>query len=313
VPGTAAPTTPGAPADATTPAAPDTTAPPPPPPEAQPDAASAEEQAEEEAEEARRKKRKRRRQRALDTDEAESDDASPAVDVAPAAETWRMIGPHLMLSAERVTNLLGWSITRTEAVEDLSFSGPGTNVDLETSGTDVSFLGSGGTSPNVFSVPRVGFDGMFESGLTLGGSLSYLVTTGKYETVGSSTNKETHDAPTASIFVLAPRIGVMFAATPSVGVWLRGGISRISISSEVNNVDFDTGEPLTTTSTSTVTLVDLTLDPQLVISPAPHVGFTVGALLDIGVGGTAETSGSTVTHDVKASSYGVSGGLVAIF
>jgi hypothetical protein len=219
-----------------------------------------------------------------------------------------------MLSAERVTNILGWSVTRTATIPGFnqSFTSD-TQVELERSGTDVSFLGSGANSANVFSVPRVGFDGMFENGLTLGGSLSYLVSSGKHDVLDFETTKRSQGDPTNSIFILAPRVGVVIEASPTVGVWLRGGISRISLSTESNNVDIDTGEPLTTTSTSTVTLVDLTLDPQLVIAPLPHVGITLGALLDIGVGGTAETSGSTTTSDVTASSYGVSGGLVAIF
>lgn len=317
VPGAATPATPGAPAEATTPETPDASST---PPEATPDPQTAAEEEEEAEEEARRRKRKRRRQRALDADEAESEDErSVASAPAPVAPTWRLVSSHFMLSAERLTNLLSWSITDTVTVPRVtqSFNGPQTSeskVELERSGTDASFLGSGGASLNVFSVPRVGFDGMFENGLTLGGSLSYLVTSGKHDVFDfDSTTKRSENDPGNSIFILAPRVGMMIPASPTVGIWLRGGISRISLSSETNNVDFDTGEPLTSTSTSTVTLVNLTLDPQLVIAPVPHVGITLGALLDIGVSGTAETSGSTTTSDVKASSYGVSGGLVAIF
>jgi len=43
--------------------------------------------------------------------------------------------------------------------------------------------------------------------------------------------------------------------------------------------------------------------------PCPKAGLT----REIGVSGTADMSGSTTTQDVEASSYGVSGGLVAIF
>jgi hypothetical protein len=182
----------------------------------------------------------------------------------------------------------------------------------ERSGTDVSFLGSGGVTRNAFGVPRIALDGMFNSGLTLGGSLSYIVTSGKNEsTLGGI--KSSVDAPTSSIFILAPRIGVMMPASPTVGVWLRGGITRISVSTDSPLFDPQTGAPLTGTVTSTTTLVDLTLDPQLVISPVPHVGITLGVALDIGVSGTSEISGSSVTGDIKSSSYGVTGGLVAVF
>jgi hypothetical protein len=218
------------------------------------------------------------------------------------------------LGVERVTNLLSWSMTESVPVTTSSFNGfpSTTNVDLERSGTDVSFLGSGGASQNVFGLPRVAIDGMFSNGLTLGGSISYMVTSGKSEST-NGTGKASSEDPTVSVFIFAPRVGVVIPASPYVGVWLRGGISRISASTDVPQTDPQTGASVGGTQTSTVTLVDLTLDPQLVITPVPHVGITLGALLDIGVSGTGETTGSTTTTDVKASSYGVSGGLVAIF
>jgi hypothetical protein len=298
-----------------------------PPAQAKPNLEDEDEQ--EEEREARRRARKRRHQRAQYDEELETEEAKPVPVVVRAPETWHLVGPHFLLSAERVTNALSWSIDETIAVPSFNGNGADTNIELKRSGTDVSFLGSG-NSPNVFSVPRIGFDGMFASGVTLGGSLSYLVTSGDHENPIISTNtisttqKETLEDPTTAIFVFAPRLGVMLKATPKVGVWLRGGVSRISISTESRAIDPQTGEQLATTNTSTTTLVNVTLDPQLVISPVPHVGLTVGALFDIGISGTTEESNSAVTsgttsgttsvsHDITASSYGITGGLVAIF
>jgi hypothetical protein len=306
---------PAVPADGTAPAAPDAA-----PAPSAPSAAEREAQEEEEEEEAReaaRRKRKRRRQRALDADEAEDDDAAPVAPVEPRPEHWRLIGPHVLIGAERLTNVLTWTHTRNVSLEGSSF-GPN-NIDLERAGTDVSFLGSGGVSANVFGIPRLAIDGMFANGFTLGGSLSYMVTSGEHEYVefngssNSGTTKSKVQDPASSVFILAPRLGVMIPASPFVAVWLRGGISRISISTEQQLFDIDTGAALTSTVTNTDTLVNLTLDPQLVITPVPRVGITFGALLDIGVGGTSETSVSSTVHDIKESAYGVTGGLVAIF
>jgi hypothetical protein len=150
---------------------------------------------------------------------------------------------------------------------------------------------------------------MLSNGLTLGGSISYLVTSGK-TTLTASNEETSSDAPTESIFVLAPRIGVVIPASETVGVWLRGGITRIALSSETRapSTSSNGGEALT----ATTTYVDLTLDPQLLISPVPHVGLTLGALFEIGLGGSQENSGSQTT-DMKATAYGVTSGLVAIF
>lgn len=297
---------------------------------AAPDAAStppveptpeADEEAEEErAREAARKKRKRKRKLQFDAEEDEGDDErrAPLDFVAPvtaeAAAPWSLVGSHFMVSVERVTNVLAWGVSeKTTSVTPNSGGFPETSdVEVERSGTDVSFLGSGGVSDNPFAVPRLAFDGMFKNGLTLGGSLSYLVTSSKTE-VSQGTSKTSSDEPTTSLFLLAARVGVVLPASPAVGVWLRGGVTRISRSTDIREINLSTGESRTTEDSSTTTLVDLTLDPQLVISPMPHVGITVGAALDIGFAGTQERSNSTLTHDVTASSYGVTAGLVAIF
>lgn len=217
------------------------------------------------------------------------------------AESWQIVGSHFMLGVERVTNVQSWSL-----------NGSAQGSEAERTGTDVSFLASG-NSGNVFGIPRVAFDGMFSNGLTLGGSLSYLVTSGKTESKINGTSRGSVDSPTVSIFVLAPRIGVVIPASETVGVWLRGGISRIVSSTESGS----TSTPNTGTASNgvetTTTLVDFTLDPQLLICPVPHVGLTLGAVFDIGVSGSVDTDTSDVSTDLKASSYGVTAGLAAMF
>jgi len=297
--------------------------------EAPPTPAVAEEDPEEERARAERKKRKRKRQRQLDAEEADEEDdedeGRPArrapMDFQPPtappvveAPRWNLIDSHFVLSIERATNLLSWSTTEASSVTTTALDGfpVTTTTDVEQSGTDLSFLGSGGVSSNPFGVPRIAFDGMFANGFTLGGSLSYLVTSGKRESKSGGTTLSTED-PTTSLFLLAPRIGVMLPASSMVSVWLRAGITRVSASTELLRFDAQTGETLGGKVTATTTLVDLSLDPQLVICPVPHVGITLGVALDIGVSGDVAMSGSSTTRDVKTSSYGVTGGLAAIF
>jgi hypothetical protein len=307
---TVAPTAP----DATTPA-PDTTTPPP----AAPAVEDGNGAAEEEEEEPPRKKRKKRRPARViaeeDTEE-EPESAEATQTAPPPVESWRLVGPHFLLGVERITNVLSWSVTESTQVPSSSnnFGASPTTVELKRGGTDVSFLGSGAVSLNVFGVPRVALDAMLGNGFTLGGSLSYMAVSLEHEQqVSSSTDKTSVDDGSSSVFIFAPRIGVMIPASPFVGIWLRGGVSRIAVETEAHLFSSVSGQQVTSTVTSTQTLVDLTLDPQLVINPAPHVGITLGALLDIGVSGTQEFSGGGATHDVTASSYGVTGGLVAIF
>lgn len=319
-PGPTAPLVPPAP---TTPEAPSA---PPPDVEAPTPAPDAEAEAREEAKEreaARKRVRRRRAQLEAEAEaeaEDEEEEAKHRVEVErpkPRFRDWRLVGPHFLVSAERVTNLLGWSATEQVPTVDNSGFPSSSTVELETAGADVSFMSSG-RSLNPFSVPRLAFDGMFANGLTLGGSISFVVASSEHQqqtfsNFNGSARTVTIEDPTVTTFVFAPRIGVMIQAAPVLGIWLRGGISRLSTSSESRAFDFETGEQLTTTTTSTVTLINATLDPQLVFAPVPHVGLTVGPVLDIGLSGTFERSDDAQERDFKQSSYGVTGGLVAIF
>ena len=305
--------------------APDATAPPVEPnvapvaPEAAPAASDADQDEDEVQDEPKRKHKKRRKH--LDEDEEEMDADAKDEEDADVVETaphssWRLAGSHFVLSGERLTSILAWNQTRTV---DASFDGgsSGSTIDLERSGTDAALLGAGGFTNNPFAIPRIGFDGILSGGFTIGGSLSYMVTSGEAKTPAFSGIPESkQDLPTLSYFLFAPRLGVMIPASTTVGVWLRGGITRLSINVEDKDVDPNNGTTITTEQTTT--LVDLSLDPQLVISPVPHVGLTVGLSLDIPLSGTAEASGGEFTtatreEDITASSYGVTAGLALIF
>lgn len=105
--------------------------------------------------------------------------------------------------------------------------------------------------------------------------------------------------------MFAPRIGVLFASSPKFGVWLRGGLTRASLSATTPGSD-----PSDLATTSSTSALAISLDPQLVISPVPHVALTLSANCDIGVSGSTETQkgGITVSNDSTASSYGVTFG-----
>jgi len=269
--------------------------------------------------EAARRRRERRRQLWLDEDEERERDArlrrrrirrDLAVTAAEGPEPWQLVAPHFLVGVERITNWLAWDESETFQLSPQS--GGGTkNAETLSSGTDVSFLGSGAPSRNVFGVPRLAFDGMFASGFTLGGSLSYMTVSGKTQAPTGTGGQLVRDDPTSSIFVLAARAGVVLPASKLVGIWLRGGFSRISRSTDFKIADPGVG--ITTTIVTTSTLVNVTLDPQLIINPFPHVGITFGALLDIPLGGSVESTSFAATHDLTASSYGATSGLLAIF
>jgi hypothetical protein len=288
--------------------------PPPPPPPAPPPQAAPDEEDDYEP-------RRRRRRKPLDW--------QPDNDEELGGGGWSLRGPHFILSAERMAGMLGHTYTIEQKTEQIDpFTGQPTGIvttrELKHSGTDIAFLGAGApfsgntVAINPFIIPRVAFDGMLGNGLTLGGSISYFVASGEQESpdLGSGAIRK-QDTPTSSVFLLAPRLGVMLQASPKIGVWLRGGVTRVSMSTEEEETDPDTGQ--TFVDTNTITMVDITLDPQLVFAPVPHVGILLGAAVDMGVSGTIERTNSIGGTSVKeedgftATSYGVTAGLAAIF
>jgi hypothetical protein len=229
------------------------------------------------------------------------------------APPWRLAGSHFVLSAERLTSILAWNRKSTTEVDGSGSSGAKKTVETTISGTNVHLLGASG-SANPFAAPRIGFDYVSEGGFTLGGTLGYMVTSSKVESSESdSSNTSSADSPTVDLFLFAPRVGVFIEVAPNVALWLRGGVTRAVASSELEGVpDGDGG---TMTLSTTQSFWDLTLDPQLVVSPAPYFGLTVGLSLDIGVSGKQEQELGTTTieDDVTASSYGVTAGVVGLF
>ena len=321
-----APTDTAPPVD-TAPPPPVDTAPPPPPAPAPAAQAPASDDIEDEA--PRRRHKKKRRHLDEEEDEESTGDSEnewgsreSGDEVAPSGGFgWRLAGTHFILSAERLTSVLSWTRTDTLKISGFSSGGFATSsetIELETSGTDVSFLTTGSRG-NLYGTPRVAFDGMFSNGFTLGGSLGYVVMSGKHEepdftSSGSiATSKHSVDDATIAVFVFAPRLGVMITPTPTLGIWLRGGITRVSAATDGNTGSDIDGNPVS--RSTTVTLLAVTLDPQLVFVPVPRVGITLGPVLDIGASGSVDvTEGSTTdSRDVKMSSFGVAGGLALIF
>jgi hypothetical protein len=237
------------------------------------------------------------------SDEAQGDeDALPPTSEGP----WRLRGRHFVLSLERMTSILSWNKKAT--VKLIDSSGRITEREAEASGVDLAFLGGGGAQRTASSLPRVAFDGVVGGGFTFGGSVSYMHTSGKAES--SVTDQE---LPQADVLIFSPRLGVLLSASDSIGVWLRGGLTRTSIAAS-GTVQTTSGG--STDVEETTTLWNLALEPQLVLVPVPRVGFTLGIIADIALDGLTETrvSGAPNTEiAVMHSAFGVAGGLAAIF
>jgi hypothetical protein len=218
---------------------------------------------------------------------------------------WSTATSRFVLSAGRLMGFYSWKAT-------ISPPSGTTGTDDELSGTQVNLLygnstaGDGDDTINPPAMPRVAFDFVVASGLTLGGSIGYATTSGEYKTDTGDGTSTTFDFSDNSAFFFTPRIGYLIPTSAVLTIWLRGGLAIYSVTSE---------EPSPSTYKVTYSGTQLALDPMLVFTPVDHVGILLGPALDIAMSGNweASDSGTSVEGDFRLSSFGVAAGLAAFF
>jgi hypothetical protein len=222
-----------------------------------------------------------------------------------------------IISADRLVPLFAY----THVSQD-QFTGGNTKITSFYNESSLSILwGSSGNSglaggDTFFTVPRVGFDYTVIPSLTVGGDLVVWFTLGGSNGTDTTTNGNTitnkNDNPGGLLFGVAPRVGYILPLTDLFAIWLRGGVSFYVANSKVTN------NPNLTTSNS-INQFALDLDPQFVITPVPHFGFTIGLTADIPITGghstERDTPGGSTTQSAWSSIFflGVTGGILGYF
>jgi len=224
---------------------------------------------------------------------------------------------HLIVSADRLFGVWAWSDSSSTDIDR-------SHTDDASSGTAVSVLWANGGA--AYEIPRLALDGLIGP-VTFGGSFGYLSSSGSGKSTTSTAGSMgmareiSRDLPKYSAFALAPRVGAVVAFGERLALWVRGGVTYFH-SQTVFTIQ-DTSTPTTTsfTRTNTANFTALTLDPELVILAAPHFGFMVGAVADIGLGGSSSSEESSspsgtppvLTWNEKLSSFGMSVGILGFF
>jgi hypothetical protein len=190
---------------------------------------------------------------------------------------------------------------------------PGLNKVVDTtSQTGFSLLlgGTPGSPPEAtfFTFPRLGLDYIVVPRITIGGDLLFYATLGGNSTTetdftNGSSQTVTVSAPTTLIFGVAPRGGYILPLSDLFSLWLRGGFSFYTASTKVHTGN---GNNATTTSNNTNQFA-LDLDPQIVLTPLPHIGITAGLTADIPIAGghsvTTETPNQSITDSAGSSIF----------
>lgn len=200
-----------------------------------------------------------------------------------------------ILSADR---LFGISIWSDNAQGD-------NNTGDKVSGTSVNLLyGNNNAVSGPYATPRLGFDYTIVKSVTLGGSVGLIVQSSSEDKTNAGTTTTT-DIPSVLGFVIAPRGGYILPINQIISLWFRGGLTFFSLSrSQTVNAQ---------SASETLSGFALDIEPQLVITPAPHFGFTAGLLGDIPLTGNfhQENSAANVSTDTteKITNWGLTLGL----
>ena len=226
---------------------------------------------------------------------------------------------NIILSADRLVPLFAFS---HESADEPTGAGVSKQVNTA-SQTSLSFFYGYTTDPAdlFYTVPRVGLDYTIVPNVTLGGDLVLFFTLGGSTgtetdfTNGNSTTTTTN-APSTTLFGIAPRVGYILGLNNTFSFWLRGGLSFYTLSQKQTNNGNGNND---ITRTNSLHQFSIDLDPQLVITAIPHVGFTAGLTVDIPFAGghSAETDTGGTSNTFSASSsvfyLGVTLGMLTYF
>ena len=194
----------------------------------------------------------------------------------------------LAISAERLFGYVHDSSTVTEAGVDTT-----TKTDSFTLLSSTLTPGNIGAGGLAYSAPRVAGDYFVIDHLSVGAALGYSHVS-YTRPVTANTNVET----SGDSWTFAPRAGYSFLFNDMIGIWPRGGFTYRTFSS-----GSDGGHVLA-----------LTLEAPFTFSLIPHVVFTAGPTLDLGLSGSIDNTaaaGTTNSNDFSATEIGLQTALVA--
>jgi hypothetical protein len=192
-----------------------------------------------------------------------------------------------IIGGDRLMPLLTYSqFSRDEPAAGgttVSHSGDNTTLGLFYGSTlDLNNQGDVGTdfpSSAFFAVPRVGLDYVIAPNVTIGGDVVVFFTLGgghqtqtNFQNGTSMTSEQGSQSMT--VFGVAPRGGYIMKLTESFSLWLRGGISFY-------NGTLKTSGNAATVENDSQYQFAIDLEPQLVYTPIPHIGFTAALNADL--------------------------------
>jgi hypothetical protein len=207
------------------------------------------------------------------------------------------------LSAERLTGYThSWSTWNPDRVNGAASNG----LEISTEGDSGAFLGDS-------SQAGLGFDLVFDSGVTFGAAFSYAasgadqtVKSGMPGSAGTTAELGHGSASTATV-----RLGKVHMFDDAVGLWPRLGLNFRTTAD--TTYDYSDSSPLAVEKETTSELFGVNARADLVLSPVPHFALLIGPTCDIGFSGTLESKSGGVTAakgDFTSVVFGIAAGIM---
>ena len=221
----------------------------------------------------------------------------------------------LILAADRLVPLFAYDVNKRD--EDAGGNTTRTVTNSQPSfsilpNVNAAALGAG----NFYNIPRVSLDYAVIQNLTIGGSVILAFTVGGSNETKQGSTSVSVDAPSQTLFGIAPRVGYTLHLTDLFTFWPRGGFGFYTFSSKSTNTQ-NNGN--TFTSTTSLNQFAINLEPVFAITPIPHVFFILGPVIDIPITGTIKVEQSangttqSTSHDASQFHFGVTAGLGGYF
>jgi hypothetical protein len=185
-------------------------------------------------------------------------------------------------------------------------SANGRESKVESSNFNLLFANNGTAAGPSPAGARFAFDFVPIDSLTVGGTIGYYTTSGSttIPNAAGTTSTQT-DLADFSGYLIAPRVGYAFHVSDLITLWPRAAFQYWSWTEQTKGV-----AAIETHLYGT----DVVLDGLLVVTPVPHLGFTVGPFLEVPLGGGASISAANITQtttpDVSLFVVGVGVGML---
>ncbi len=226
----------------------------------------------------------------------------------PRERAWTAADAGFVLTAERITGLVAW---HSKSDSESEFG----RFERERSGTQLNAfaatgaVGDGEDGVSFSGVPRLAFDFVLPMGLSLGVLAGVTTSSGDEELTIDGSDQPRIQFPNTTTVILGGRVGYLLALSEKVALWPRIGATYNSLIARG-----------AAGSQQTIHATQLLIDPALVLTPVPHVGISLYPIIDIGLGGSINSSftvSDLPTHrsegSFRTTSYGGAFGLSALF